>query len=150
MSHYTKIIKMNGCQSPSRWGKPFQHLLPGSSYFTSEGNQLLYQLYVFSDASTKAYRAIVFICNETSTCLVITKTRVALLRQLILLKLEFIAALPDTTLSSLITTPSYKAPEIITSNYRWHYITHRYFWQWWGIRNRVGPSILSPTDDTSV
>ena len=39
-------------------------------YFTDQDDQSHYQLHIFSDASTKSYVAVAFICNESSTCFV--------------------------------------------------------------------------------
>lgn len=82
-------------------------------YFTSEDTQPLYQLYVFSDASTKAYGAAAFICNESSICFVMPKTRVAPLKQLTLPKLELMAALIGARLSNFITNTIKLPPSVV-------------------------------------
>ena len=82
-------------------------------YFTSENNQSLYKLHVFSDASTKAYGAVAFICNKTSTCFVMAKTRVAPLKQLTLPKLELMAALIGARLSIFIMNTIALSPSMV-------------------------------------
>ena len=32
--------------------------------------------------------------------------------------------------------------EVYARNCKWHNIMHPHFWQWWGIRDRVGPSSM--------
>ena len=82
-------------------------------YFTSEDDQSHYQLHVLSDASTKAYGAVAFICNESSTCFVMAKTRVAPLKQLTLPKLELMAALTGARLSSFIMNTIKLSPSMV-------------------------------------
>ena len=82
-------------------------------YFTSEDNQLLYQLHVFSDASTKTYGAVAFICNGSRTRFIMAKTRVAPLKQLSLPKLELMGALTGAQLCSFIANTIKLCPSVI-------------------------------------
>ena len=74
-------------------------------YFPCEtGNcdHTVYHLHVFSDASTKAYGAVVYICANDTTSFVIAKTRVAPIKQLTLPQLELMGALVATRLGKFV------------------------------------------------
>ena len=58
-------------------------------------------LYAFSDASTKAYGAVVYICQNQETSLVMSKSRVAPIKTITLPKLELMAAVMATRLVQL-------------------------------------------------
>ena len=55
-------------------------------------------LYAFSDASTKAYGAVVYICQNQKVSLVMSKCRVASLKTVTLPRLELMAAVMVTRL----------------------------------------------------
>ena len=59
-------------------------------------------MYVFSDASTKAYGAVVYICKNNQTSLVMSKSRVAPIKSIILPKLELMAAVMATRLAQFV------------------------------------------------
>jgi len=72
------------------------------------------QLHIFTDASTRAYGAVAYLCSNNHTAFVMAKTRVAPLKELTLPRLELIAALIATRVSvfvidllSLQNTPLY-------------------------------------------
>ena len=71
-------------------------------YFT-ENTQSSRQLHVFTDASMKAYGAVAFLCSKSSTSFVMSKARVAPLKQLTLPKLELMGALTGARLSYFIS-----------------------------------------------
>ena len=60
------------------------------------------QLFVFADASLRAYGAVAFICDNNQVSFVMAKSRVAPLKQLSLPKLELMAALIAARLSKFI------------------------------------------------
>ena len=59
-------------------------------------------LYGFSDASTKAYGAVVYICQNQETSLVMSKSRVAPIKTVTLPKLELMAAVMATRLVQFV------------------------------------------------
>ena len=59
-------------------------------------------LYAFSDASTKAYGAVVYICQNQETSLVMSKSRVAPIKTITLPKLELMAAVMATRLVQFV------------------------------------------------
>ena len=59
-------------------------------------------MYVFSDASTKAYGAVVYICKNNQTSLVMSKSRVAPIKSITLPKLELMAAVMATRLAQFV------------------------------------------------
>ena len=63
-------------------------------------------LYIFVDASVKAYGAVAYVANGTETSMVMTKTRVAPLKKLTLPQLELMAAVIKIILLSLHQPPS--------------------------------------------
>ena len=71
-------------------------------YFT-ENTQSSRQLHMFTDASMKAYSAVAFLCNKSSTSFVMSKARVAPLKQLTLPRLELMGALTGARLSYFIS-----------------------------------------------
>ena len=78
-------------------------------YFThsySDKDQLP-KLHVFTDASTKAYGAVVYIQQGNETTIVIAKARVAPLKQLTLPKLELMEALVVTRLAKFVVKSFY-------------------------------------------
>ena len=60
-----------------------------------------YQLYAFTDASTKGYGAVIYICRNQETSLVMSKSRVAPIKAITLPKLELMAAVTATRLMQL-------------------------------------------------
>ena len=61
-----------------------------------------HHLYAFSDASTKAYGAVVYICQNQETSLVMSKSRVAPIKTITLPKLELMAAVMATRLVQFV------------------------------------------------
>ena len=61
-----------------------------------------YHLHAFSDASTKAYGAVVYICQDQETSLVMFKSRVAPITKITLPKLELMAAVMATRLVKFV------------------------------------------------
>ena len=83
-------------------GNATQITLPRSYFQHSHSNLNDSQLHVFADASTKAYGAVAYLCNKDQTSLVISKSRVAPLKQLTLPQLELMAALTAARLASFV------------------------------------------------
>jgi len=59
-------------------------------------------IYVFSDASTKAFGAVVYICKNNQISLVMSKSRVAPIKSITLPKLELMAAVVAMRLAQFI------------------------------------------------
>jgi len=57
------------------------------AYF-SPADMSTYQLYAFADASTKAYGAVIYICRNQETSLVMSKNCVAPIKAITLPKIE--------------------------------------------------------------
>jgi transposase InsO family protein len=83
-------------------GNATQITLPRSYFQHSHSNLNDSQLHVFADASTKAYGAVAYLCSKDQTSLVISKSRVAPLKQLTLPQLELMAALTAARLASFV------------------------------------------------
>ena len=83
-------------------GNAAQITLPRSYFQHSFSNLKDSKLHVFADASTKAYGAVAYLCNKDQTSLVISKSRVAPLKQLTLPQLELMAALTAARLASFV------------------------------------------------
>ena len=69
---------------------------------TEDSNHAVYHLHIFSDASTKAYGAVVYICVNNTTSFVMAKTQVAPIKKLTLPQLELMAALVATRLGKFV------------------------------------------------
>ena len=59
-------------------------------------------MYVFSDASTKAYVAVVYICKNNQTCLVMSNSHVAPIKSITLPKLELMETVMATRLAQFV------------------------------------------------
>ena len=59
-------------------------------------------MYVFSDASTKAFGAVVYICKNNQISLVISKSHVAPIESITLPKLELMKAIMATRLAQFV------------------------------------------------
>ena len=80
-----------------------QTTLPRRYFQHSKLNLGNTQLHFFADASTKAYGAVAYLSNGNQTSLVISKSRVAPLKQLTLPQLELMAALTAARLANFVT-----------------------------------------------
>ena len=60
-------------------------------------------VYIFTDAGTKAYGAVVYLSKANQTCLAMSKRRVAPVKSVILPKLELMAAVMGTRLAKFIS-----------------------------------------------
>ena len=63
-----------------------------------------FHLYAFADASTKAYSAVVYICRNQETSLVMSQSHVAPIKTIILPKLELTTAVMATRLTQFIVS----------------------------------------------
>ena len=92
---WTAIVKeMEGATQTKLPRRYFQH---------SKLNLGNMQLHVFTDASTKAYGTVAYLSNGNQTSLVISKSRVAPLKQLTLPQLELMAALTAARSANFVT-----------------------------------------------
>ena len=69
---------------------------------SSNPNTDIRSIYVFSDASTKAYGAVVYICKHNHISLVMSKSCIAPIRTITLPKLELMAAVVATRLAQFV------------------------------------------------
>jgi len=74
------------------------------AYFPHPLQKVDYHLFVFADASTKAYGAIVYLCNNSNISIVMSKARVAPIKALTLPKLELMAAVVATRVAKFVQT----------------------------------------------
>ena len=72
------------------------------AYFPILSDKVIDHLYVFADASTKAYGAIVYLCSDNNISFVMSKSRVAPIKALTLPKLELMAAVTATKVAKLV------------------------------------------------
>ena len=73
-------------------------------YFTNEDLSPATQLHIFTDVSIKAYDAVAYLHVNNHTAFVIAKTRVVPVKELILPKLELMAALIATRVNNFVIT----------------------------------------------
>lgn len=74
------------------------------------------ELHIFSDASTKAYEAVAYLCQGNCTSFIIAKARVAPLKQLTLPKLELMGA---TIAAQIFTVIKSSIGDKFNSVYMW-------------------------------
>ena len=74
------------------------------TYFLYRPDSSNDHLYVFADASMKAYGAIVYLCNNHNISFVMSKGRVAPIKALTLPKLELMAAVTATRVAKFVQT----------------------------------------------
>ena len=79
-----------------------QFTVPRTYFSTSDTST--FHLYAFADASTKAYGAVVYICRNQETSLVMSKSRVAPIKTITLPKLELMAAVMATRLVQFVVS----------------------------------------------
>ena len=72
------------------------------AYFPILSDKVIDHLYVFADASTKAYRAIVYLCSDNNISFVMSKSCVAPIKALTLPKLELMAAVTATKVAKFV------------------------------------------------
>ena len=79
-------------------------IIPRPYFPPSKASSSIHHVYVFSDASTKAYGAVVYICKNNNISLVMSKSRVAPIKSVTLPKLELMAAVMATRLAQFIVS----------------------------------------------
>ena len=79
-----------------------QFIVPRKYFSTSDTSA--FHLYAFADASTKAYGAVVYICQNQETSLVMSESRVAPIKTITLPKLELMAAVMATRLTQFVAS----------------------------------------------
>ena len=62
----------------------------------------IYSIFVFADASTRAYGAVVYLNRDNHICLAMPKTRVAPIKATFLPRLELMAAVTATRLAKFV------------------------------------------------
>ena len=75
-----------------------------------------YHLYAFSDSSTKAYGAVVYICQNQEVSLVMSKCRVAPIKTVTLPRLELMAAVMATRLVQFVKSAIHLQPDDSSSH----------------------------------
>ena len=113
-----KILLQEVWQQKRSWDTPFHEKLQEKwvrirsdilefsniprAYFPILSDKVIDHLYVFADASTKAYGAIVYLCSDNNISFVMSKSRVAPIRALTLPKLELMAAVTATKVAKFV------------------------------------------------
>ncbi|XP_065893821.1 uncharacterized protein [Dysidea avara] len=88
-------------------------------YFTPSNRRYnTCNMYVFSDASTKAYGTVVYLCQQGEVCLVMSKSRVAPTRTVTLPKLELMAAVMASRLANFVKS-SLHSYNLSTNTHLW-------------------------------
>ena len=95
-------------------------IIPRPYFPPSKASSSIHHVYVFSDASTKAYGTVVYICKNNNINLVMSKSHVAPIKSVTLPKLELMAAVMATRLAQFI---------ISAMNFQCHKIPYNiHFW----------------------
>lgn len=76
--------------------------IPRAYFSPSLTSAQISNIYIFTDASTKAYGAVVYLSKANQTCLAMSKSRVAPVKSVTLPKLELMAAVMGTRLAKFI------------------------------------------------
>ena len=76
--------------------------IPRVYFLPSPTTVQISNVYVFTDASTKAYGAVIYLSKANQTCLAMSKSRVAPVKSVTLPKLELMAAVMGTRLAKFI------------------------------------------------
>ncbi|XP_065886666.1 uncharacterized protein [Dysidea avara] len=88
-------------------------------YFTPSNQRYnTCNMYVFSDASTKAYGTVVYLCQQGEVCLVMSKSRVAPTKTVTLPKLELMAAVMASRLANFVKS-SLHSYNLSTNTHLW-------------------------------
>ena len=79
-----------------------QLMIPRVYFPSSQSNMQISNMFVFADASTKAYGAVVYLSRDNHICLAMSKTRVAPIKATSLLRLERMEAVTATRLAKFV------------------------------------------------
>ena len=79
-----------------------QLMIPRAYFPSSQSNMQISNMFVFADASTKAYGAVVYLSRDNHICLAMSKTRVAPIKATSLPRLELMAAVTATRLAKFV------------------------------------------------
>ena len=95
-------------------------IIPLAYFPSSKTSSSIDHVFVFSDASAKAYGAVVYFCKNNHISLVMSKCRVAPIKSVTLPKLELMAAVMATRLAKfIISTMNLQCQEISDSVHFW-------------------------------